>query len=135
MKNDYSKQFRPMLEIALGEANRFNSPVIVAEHFVLGAMRQQDWICFQDTFTAKYSYRQDNRGTRRVPFRTSSDWRDHHTLRAAIQDQSCSYTPSAACHFRSEKDERACHRERAYPARPHTRQTRHGLSGPAAHQR
>ncbi len=47
MKNDYSKQFRPMLEIALGEANRFNSPVIVAEHFVLGAMRQQDGYAFK----------------------------------------------------------------------------------------
>ena len=47
MKNDFSKQFRPMLEIALGEANRFNSPVIVAEHFVLGAMRQQDGYAFK----------------------------------------------------------------------------------------
>ena len=42
MKNDFSKQFRPMLEIALAEANRFNSPVIMAEHFLLGSLRQAD---------------------------------------------------------------------------------------------
>lgn len=42
MKNDFSKQFRPMLEIALAEANRFNSPVIMAEHFLLGSLRQTD---------------------------------------------------------------------------------------------
>lgn len=47
MKNDFSKQFRPMLEMALAEANRFNSPVIMAEHFVLGAMKQQDGYAFK----------------------------------------------------------------------------------------
>ena len=47
MKNDFSKQFRPMLEIALNEAKRFNSPVIMPEHFVLGSLRQQDGYAFK----------------------------------------------------------------------------------------
>ena len=47
MKNDFSKQFRPMLEIALGEAKRFNSPVITSEHFVLGAMNQKSGYAFK----------------------------------------------------------------------------------------
>ena len=47
MKNDFSKQFRPMLEIALGEANRFNSPVITSEHFVLGSLKQQEGYAFK----------------------------------------------------------------------------------------
>ena len=47
MKNDFSKQFRPMLEIALSEAQRFNSPVITSEHFVLGSMRQRDGYAFK----------------------------------------------------------------------------------------
>lgn len=36
-----------MLEIALEEAKRFNSPIIMAEHFVLGALRQQDGYAFK----------------------------------------------------------------------------------------
>ena len=47
MKNDFSKQFRPMLELALTEANRFQSPVIMSEHFVLGSLRQQDGYAFK----------------------------------------------------------------------------------------
>ncbi|MCM1369451.1 MAG: ATP-dependent Clp protease ATP-binding subunit [Candidatus Amulumruptor caecigallinarius] len=47
MKNDFSKQFRPMLETALSEAKRFNSPVITSEHFVLGALRQRDGYAFK----------------------------------------------------------------------------------------
>lgn len=36
-----------MLEIALEEAKRFNSPVITSEHFVLGALRQQDGYAYK----------------------------------------------------------------------------------------
>ena len=42
MKNDFSKQFRPLLEVALEEAKKFNSPVIMSEHFVLAALHKQD---------------------------------------------------------------------------------------------
>ena len=42
MKNDFSKQFRPILEVAYTEASRFNSPAILSEHFVLGAIRNTD---------------------------------------------------------------------------------------------
>ena len=47
MKNDFSKQFKPMLELALGEANRFNSPVITPEHFVLGSLNQRTGYAFK----------------------------------------------------------------------------------------
>ncbi|MDE6007024.1 MAG: ATP-dependent Clp protease ATP-binding subunit [Muribaculaceae bacterium] len=47
MKNDFSKQFRPMLELALSEAKRFNSSVIMSEHFVLGSLRQQDGYAYK----------------------------------------------------------------------------------------
>ena len=47
MKNDFSKQFRPMLEIALEEAKRFNSPVIMSEHFVLGSLRQTNGYAYK----------------------------------------------------------------------------------------
>ncbi len=36
-----------MLELALSEANRFNSPVIMAEHFVLGSLRQEDGYAYK----------------------------------------------------------------------------------------
>ncbi len=42
MKNDFSKQFRPILEVAYAEAVKFQSPAILSEHFVLGALRNQD---------------------------------------------------------------------------------------------
>ncbi|MDE6680873.1 MAG: AAA family ATPase, partial [Muribaculaceae bacterium] len=42
MKNDFSQQFRPVLESAYAEACRFQSPVIGSEHFVLGAMRDKN---------------------------------------------------------------------------------------------
>lgn len=47
MKNDFSKQFRPMLELALSEVRRFNSPVIMSEHFLLASLRQQDGYAFK----------------------------------------------------------------------------------------
>lgn len=47
MKNDFSKQFRPMLELALSEANRFNSPVIMSEHFLLASLRQEEGYAFK----------------------------------------------------------------------------------------
>ena len=36
-----------MLEIALAEAKRFDSPVITSEHFVLGSLRQQDGYAYK----------------------------------------------------------------------------------------
>ena len=47
MKNDYSRQFRPILETAYNEARKFNSPVILSEHFVLGALHNQDGYAFK----------------------------------------------------------------------------------------
>ena len=47
MKNDYSRQFRPILETAYNEAKKFNSGVIQSEHFVLGALRNQDGYAFK----------------------------------------------------------------------------------------
>ena len=42
MKNDYSKQFRPILEQAYNIAQEFDSKVIVSEHFVLAALRDEN---------------------------------------------------------------------------------------------
>ena len=42
MKNDYSKQFRPILEQAYNIAQEFNSKVIACEHFVLAALRDEN---------------------------------------------------------------------------------------------
>ena len=47
MKNDYSRQFRPILETAYNEARKFNSPVILSEHFVLGALHNKDGYAFK----------------------------------------------------------------------------------------
>lgn len=47
MKNDFSKQFRPILEVAYEEAKKFNSPVIMSEHFVLAALHKQDGYAFR----------------------------------------------------------------------------------------
>ena len=41
MKNDFSKQFTPILELGLKEANRFNSACILPEHLVLGAINNK----------------------------------------------------------------------------------------------
>lgn len=47
MKNDFSKQFRPILEVALAEANNFQSPAILSEHFVLGSLRNKDGYAYR----------------------------------------------------------------------------------------
>ncbi|MCH5225499.1 MAG: ATP-dependent Clp protease ATP-binding subunit [Muribaculaceae bacterium] len=47
MKNDYSRQFRPILETAYSEARKFNSPVILSEHFVLGALHNPEGYAFK----------------------------------------------------------------------------------------
>ena len=47
MKNDYSKQFRPIIELAYNEAKRFNSSIIKSEHFVLGSLRNQEGYAFK----------------------------------------------------------------------------------------
>lgn len=47
MKNDYSQQFRQIIELAYNEAKRFNSSIIQSEHFVLGSLRNQDGYAFK----------------------------------------------------------------------------------------
>ncbi|MDE5875993.1 MAG: ATP-dependent Clp protease ATP-binding subunit [Muribaculaceae bacterium] len=47
MKNDFSQQFRPVLEAAYAEACRFHSPVIGSEHFVLGAIRDKNGFTYR----------------------------------------------------------------------------------------
>lgn len=42
MKNDYSKQFRPILEQSYNIAQEFNSKIITCEHFVLAALRDEN---------------------------------------------------------------------------------------------
>lgn len=42
MKNDYSKQFRPILEQAFRIAQEFDSKVITCDHFVLAAVRNTE---------------------------------------------------------------------------------------------
>ncbi len=42
MKNDFSKQFRPILDLAMEEVKTFQSPAILSEHFVLGSLRNQE---------------------------------------------------------------------------------------------
>lgn len=42
MTNDYSKQFRPILEQAYAIAQEFNSKMITSDHFVLAALRNKD---------------------------------------------------------------------------------------------
>ncbi|MDE5806730.1 MAG: hypothetical protein K2H76_01320, partial [Muribaculaceae bacterium] len=47
MKNDFSKQFRPILECAYEEAKKYNSPFIMCEHFVLAAIHKRDGYAFR----------------------------------------------------------------------------------------
>lgn len=47
MKNDFSKQFRPILDLALAEAGRFSSSVITSEHFILAAVTQKEGYAFK----------------------------------------------------------------------------------------
>ena len=47
MKNDFSKQFRPILDIAYAEAQRFNAPFISVEHFVLGAIKNKEGVAYR----------------------------------------------------------------------------------------
>ncbi len=47
MKNDYSKQFRPILEHAYKIAQEFDSKIIVSEHFVLAALRDESGYAFK----------------------------------------------------------------------------------------
>jgi len=47
MKNDFSKQFLPILEVAYAEAQKFQSPAIISEHFVLGALRNRDGYAYK----------------------------------------------------------------------------------------
>ena len=47
MTNDYSKQFRPILEQAYRIAQEFNSKVITADHFVLAAIRNREGYAYK----------------------------------------------------------------------------------------
>lgn len=47
MNNDFSKQFRPILETAYNEAKKFNSGIIQSEHFVLGAIRNREGYAYK----------------------------------------------------------------------------------------
>lgn len=47
MKNDFSKQFRPILELAYAEARNFSSSAIQSEHFVLCALRNREGYAFK----------------------------------------------------------------------------------------
>ena len=47
MKNDFSKQFRPILEIGYNEAKRFDAPFISCEHIVLGAIKSREGFAFR----------------------------------------------------------------------------------------
>lgn len=47
MTNDFSKQFRPILQVASREARQFDSSVIRSEHFVLGALRSREGYAFK----------------------------------------------------------------------------------------
>ncbi len=42
MRNDFAKQFKPILELALAEAQRLGSQAITSEHFLLAALRQKE---------------------------------------------------------------------------------------------
>ncbi len=47
MKNEYSKQFRPILEQAYRIAQEFGSEIISSEHFVLGALRNKEGYAYK----------------------------------------------------------------------------------------
>ena len=47
MKNDFSKQFLPILNRASEIATEFNAPAIRSEHFVLSALRNKDGYAFK----------------------------------------------------------------------------------------
>ncbi|MCM1290909.1 MAG: ATP-dependent Clp protease ATP-binding subunit [Prevotella sp.] len=47
MKSDFSKRFRPLLDLANEEVQRYNSPVILCEHFLLGVLRQQNGLAYK----------------------------------------------------------------------------------------
>ncbi len=47
MNNDFSKQFRPILEIGYEEAKRFESPYISCEHLLLGAIKNREGYAYR----------------------------------------------------------------------------------------
>lgn len=47
MNNDFSKQFRPILEIGFNEAKRYDAPYISCEHLVLGSIKNRDGYAFR----------------------------------------------------------------------------------------
>ena len=47
MKNDFSKQFRPIIEMANDEARRYGSPYIRCEHLVLASFKKKDGYAFR----------------------------------------------------------------------------------------
>ncbi len=53
MKNDFSKQFRPILEVAYAEAQNFSSSAILSEHFVLACPSKQGRLRIQNSSPCK----------------------------------------------------------------------------------
>lgn len=47
MRNDFSKQFRPILEMAYDEAKLHNNPVIMSEHFLLGTLKNKQGYAYR----------------------------------------------------------------------------------------
>ncbi len=47
MNNDFSKQFKPILEIGLEEAKKFDSPYITCEHLVLASVKNKEGYAYR----------------------------------------------------------------------------------------
>lgn len=47
MRNDYSNRFRPMLDLAYEQVQKFGSPVILCEHFFYGVLNQEDGTAYK----------------------------------------------------------------------------------------
>lgn len=57
MNNDFSKQFRPILEIGYEEAQRFESPYISCEHLVLGSIKNKEGYAYRILSQARFLFR------------------------------------------------------------------------------
>lgn len=47
MRSDFSKRFRPLLDMANEEVQKFGSPVILPEHFLLSVLRQKTGLTYK----------------------------------------------------------------------------------------
>ena len=90
MRNDFSKQFLPILNKAYEVAERFSSPVIRPEHFVLSALSNSDGYAFKIL----------------------------NQLHVPIDKMVAELTESAARHSRGSQNESAFYSRRTYTAGP-----------------